>query len=60
MTTEIVDVLENGILTLGFNRPSHKNAIMEAMYTRLAEVFNDANERDDVRVVVLHGSETAF
>ena len=60
MFTNIITELSNGILTIGINRPSHKNAITNAMYQRIADDLTNANENSDVRVVVLHGAETAF
>jgi len=60
MTTHILERLENGVLTLTFNRLERKNAITTAMYTALAEALERANDDPAVRVVVLEGHETVF
>jgi len=60
MTTHILERLENGVLTLTFNRLERKNAITTAMYTALAEAIERANDDPAVRVAVLEGHETIF
>jgi enoyl-CoA hydratase/carnithine racemase len=49
-----------GVMRVGFNRPSHKNAITGAMYLELARAFEAAEADQAVRVVVLHGSDDTF
>jgi enoyl-CoA hydratase/carnithine racemase len=48
------------ILRVEFNRPEKKNAITSAMYTRLADIFNEAAEDEETRVVLWHGAGDAF
>jgi enoyl-CoA hydratase/carnithine racemase len=57
---EIITELSDGILRVELNRPEKKNALTAAMYTRLAEVFEGAEEDDSVRVVLLHGAGDSF
>ena len=58
--TDIIEVRNDGIFTIGFDRPSRKNAMTDAMYQHLAEVLTEANERPDVQVILLHGLEDTF
>ena len=48
------------ILRVELNRPAKKNALTAAMYTRLADIFNDAAKDEETRVVVWHGAGDAF
>lgn len=56
----IVQSIANGVLMLAFNRPARKNAITQAMYAALADAVTTADTDEDIRVVVLHGSEAVF
>jgi enoyl-CoA hydratase/carnithine racemase len=58
--SDIISERSNGILRVELNRPAKKNAMTGAMYTRLAEIFNEAAEDQEVRVVVWHGAGDAF
>ena len=49
-----------GILTLRFNRPEKKNALNLAMYSALADRFEEADRDDAVRVILLAGSDECF
>jgi enoyl-CoA hydratase/carnithine racemase len=42
------------------NRPEKKNAMTSSMYTKLADIFNDAAKDERVRVVLWHGAGDAF
>jgi len=48
------------ILRVELNRPAKKNALTAAMYTRLADIFNEAAKDEETRVVVWHGAGDAF
>lgn len=48
------------ILTLTLNRPEAMNAFTVEMANELIEVFNQASEDDDIRVIVVTGSGRAF
>jgi len=60
MSEHITSSIENGILTLAFNRPEKKNAITGAMYAEAARVLRDAEQNSAVRVVVITGVGGAF
>lgn len=64
VTQTIVDhiqsELKDGILRLQFQRPEKRNAFTRAMYTRLSESLVEADQNDEVRVVVLEGSGGSF
>src|SRR5215468_2523694 len=58
--SDIVTERSNGILRVQFNRPERKNAMTGAMYTRLADIFNEAAEDKETRVVLWHGAGDTF
>jgi enoyl-CoA hydratase/carnithine racemase len=58
--SDIATERSNGILRVELNRPERKNALTAAMYTRLAEIFNEAAEDEEIRVVLWHGAGNAF
>ena len=60
MSDLILSELNEGVLTLTFNRPDRKNALTLAMYTTLADQLSQAQENPEVRVVVLTGKGDAF
>lgn len=54
-----LDVKES-ILTLTLNRPDKMNAFTVEMANELIDAFNQANDNDDVRVIVVTGAGRAF
>ncbi|WP_216830108.1 enoyl-CoA hydratase/isomerase family protein [Alkalihalobacterium elongatum] len=52
--------VQNNIATISLNRPAVKNAINSAMHRELFQAFQQANEDESVRVIVLTGSGDAF
>jgi enoyl-CoA hydratase/carnithine racemase len=58
--SDIVTERSSGILRVELNRPEKKNALTAAMYTRLADIFNEAAEDEETRVVLWHGAGDAF
>jgi len=58
--SDIVTERSNGILRVELNRPERKNALTGAMYTRLAEIFNEAAEDEETLVVLWHSAGDAF
>jgi len=58
--SDIVTEKSNGILRVELNRPERKNALTGAMYTRLADIFNEAAEDEETLVVLWHGAGDAF
>lgn len=47
--------IEERILTVAVNRPDSRNAVNVTLLEELADVMSRAEERDDIRVVVLRG-----
>lgn len=58
--SDILAHREDGVLTLTFNRLDKKNAILMAMYTRLAEELEAAETDAAVRAVVIQGATEIF
>jgi enoyl-CoA hydratase/carnithine racemase len=56
----IVTERSEGILRVELNRPEKLNAMTSSMYTKLADVFNDAAKDERIRVVLWHGAGDAF
>jgi enoyl-CoA hydratase/carnithine racemase len=54
------ELLSDGVLRVELNRPEKKNALTAAMYTRLAEILENAEDDDSVRVVLWHGAGDSF
>lgn len=52
--------LENGVLTLALNRAETKNALYGELYLWLAQALDDADQSNDVRVVILRGADRDF
>lgn len=60
MTDHIKADLSEHILTLKINRPEKKNALTVAMYAALADAINSTNNDQNVRVIIVTGSEDSF
>src|SRR5215471_14933042 len=58
--SDIVTERANGILRVEINRPDKKNALTAAMYSRLADIFNEADKDDETRVVLWHSAGDTF
>ncbi len=58
--SDILTHVDQGVMTLTFNRPDRKNSITSAMYSALADSLAQAETDVAVRVVVLQGHETVF
>lgn len=56
----IEQVVRDGVLTVSLNRPGSHNAMTPAMIAALTAAFGTANEREDVRIVVLTGAGRSF
>jgi 2-(1,2-epoxy-1,2-dihydrophenyl)acetyl-CoA isomerase len=52
--------LADGVLTVSFNRPEQGNAMVTHMVPPLTELFRQAQQRGDVRVVLLRGEGKYF
>jgi enoyl-CoA hydratase/carnithine racemase len=57
---DIITELSHGVLRVELNRPERKNAMTGPMYARLAEVLDEADKDDNVRVVLWHGAGDSF
>jgi enoyl-CoA hydratase/carnithine racemase len=57
---DIVTERSRGILRIELNRPEKLNAMTSGMYTKLADIFNDAAKDECTRVVLWHGAGDAF
>jgi enoyl-CoA hydratase/carnithine racemase len=57
---QIIEDLEDGILTITLNRPNRLNAWTETMAEELISAFDRADGDDDVRVVIITGAGRAF
>jgi enoyl-CoA hydratase/carnithine racemase len=57
---QIIAQLDNRVLTLSLNRPERKNALTLAMYGALADLIKSADADNEVRVLVLTGSDEFF
>jgi enoyl-CoA hydratase/carnithine racemase len=57
---QIIEELEDGILTITLNRPDRLNAWTETMAQELISAFDRADADDEVRVVIITGAGRAF
>ena len=53
--TDILNHIDQGVMTLTFNRVDKKNSITSAMYAALADAIEQAEQDASVRVVVIQG-----
>jgi 2-(1,2-epoxy-1,2-dihydrophenyl)acetyl-CoA isomerase len=60
MSDELLDKVEDGILTITINRPEKLNAMTFPMMGRLLTVLEDAANEPSIRVVVLTGAGKGF
>jgi enoyl-CoA hydratase/carnithine racemase len=58
--TEVGYAVADGVATITLNRPDKLNALTAPMYQELVRVFDQIDEDDDVRVVVVTGAGRAF
>lgn len=52
--------VEPGILRIAFSNPGRMNSVTEGQHTELARIFRDLDRDDDVRVVLVTGSDGTF
>jgi enoyl-CoA hydratase/carnithine racemase len=57
---EIVTERSGSVLSVLLNRPDKKNAMTSGMYVTLADVFNDAANDEQTRVVLWRGAGDSF
>ena len=58
--SDIAVTRRGGVLAIGFDRPEKKNALTAAMYEAMTAALAEAHADENVRVVLFHGSDTAF
>src|SRR5262245_36403026 len=57
---DIITERSDSILRVQLNRPEKLNALTSAMYTRLAEIFREADQDEAIRVVLWSGARKPF
>ncbi len=57
---EILTTINDGILTIHFNRPEKKNALTFGMYQAMADAINASNEDPTIRVILITGKPEIF
>jgi enoyl-CoA hydratase/carnithine racemase len=57
---DILTNIENGILTIEFNRPDKKNAITAAMYQTMSDALNTAENNPQVRAILFIGKQDIY
>ncbi len=61
MSTEhILTDVQDRVFTMRLNRPDKKNALTQAMYSRMAEVLAEAEANDEVRTILITGTADCF
>jgi len=60
VSENINSTYSDGILCLQIHRPEKRNAITPDMYASLADQLKKGNEDEDVKVVVLYGTDDCF
>lgn len=60
MTEHVSVSIENRVMKIQLTRPEAKNALSHAMYTAMAEGLEQAQASNDIRCVLLTGSEDSF
>jgi enoyl-CoA hydratase/carnithine racemase len=60
MMADINTERSESILRVILNRPTKKNAMTSSMYVALADIFNDADKDEGIRVVLWHGAGDSF
>jgi enoyl-CoA hydratase/carnithine racemase len=60
MTENIKSTYSNGILSLQIHRPEKRNAMTPEMYASLTKSLTQADADEQVKVIVLHGTDSCF
>ena len=58
--SDIITERTDGIVRVQLNRPAQKNAMTSSMYTSLADILNEADKDNAIRVVLWHAAGNAF
>lgn len=59
MTTseELIYTLDNGVATVKLNRPERKNALSISLVNKLADIWEEVDTNDDIKVVLLTSTD---
>ena len=60
LETLIIDVADNGVVTVTMNRPEKKNAANAVMWDELRDTWNELAVDPEVRAVIMTGAGDAF
>lgn len=60
MSSPILTTIENGIMIITLNRPEKKNAFNDEMINLWVNALEEAQQNDDVNVIVITGAGDAF
>lgn len=60
MTDHILTELKDRVLTIRFNRIDKKNALTQAMYSKMAQAVREAEANAEVRVILFAGQADCF
>jgi enoyl-CoA hydratase/carnithine racemase len=60
MSEPVLLDVEDGVATLTLNRPDNRNALSETMSNAIIDAVDEAEAHDDVRCLVVTGSEGTF
>ncbi|KAL3681129.1 hypothetical protein R1sor_024085 [Riccia sorocarpa] len=55
-----IDVAQNGVATVTFNRPKSMNSLSSAMIVHLADIISSLSNDDKVKIIVLTGTGRGF
>ncbi|MFC3853584.1 enoyl-CoA hydratase [Salinispirillum marinum] len=58
--SDVLTLLDNGVMVIRFNRPDKKNAITEAMYDMLRESLEQAETDAEIKAVLFTGDAACF
>lgn len=60
MEDELLFEVENGVATITLNRPDKRNSFHDDMVRQWVRWLDECRTRDDVKVIVITGTETSF
>lgn len=60
MSNDILTTLDEGVLTVSFNRPEKKNAVTAAMYEALTAAIHRAEREADIKLLLFTGAGEVF
>ena len=60
MANDILTTLDDGVLTVSFNRPNKKNSVTAAMYAALTSAIHRAEREADIKLLLFTGVGEVF